>query len=230
MKNVLLTLVMTACLSSFGFGQVHFKTVDWLGPVIVEGISYTATAYMYNDGPDTLIGEVNVYARAIFPFPLQDRKISENFMLPDTVFPGDSVLIDFPSMIFSVTHLTPGLNDIIIWPEAPAVGGASGSYSDYITSASTIQFIVPPVLSVTEGVDGLSFDVYPNPVKDVLHLSSNLDAYEFEMIQIFNPMGQLIRQENSLLSELDLSDLPTGMYKLKLVSRDLVGVKSFFKF
>lgn len=59
--------------------------------------------------------------------------------------------------------------------------------------------------------------IYPNPVKDILHISSE---YEISEIEIFNLLGQKIvnKNINTFETSVDLSMLPQGNYVLKIKS------------
>ena len=72
------------------------------------------------------------------------------------------------------------------------------------------------LLSSTNNLDSSSdLKIYPNPVSDVLHLSSERQIDE---VKLFNPTGSLIRrfQFSSNVVELDINFLPTGVYFLQM--------------
>ena len=63
------------------------------------------------------------------------------------------------------------------------------------------------------------FTVYPNPADDILHISVNLDLEkEFTKIEILNNLGQIIREEEILFKNKNVSvktnELPNGFYFL----------------
>ncbi len=73
----------------------------------------------------------------------------------------------------------------------------------------------------TEDVKEEELTVYPNPTNGML--SIKLTNYtDFESIQVFNPMGQLVVSErlNSDLFRMDLSDLSPGVYHISLIKTD----------
>lgn len=84
--------------------------------------------------------------------------------------------------------------------------------------------IIDPV-SITQGVRSTQTgktEIYPNPVKDILHIFSNSD--EFLNIDIFNLSGMLIRKFENVNGKIDVSDLSPGYYIL----RDNAGGSSKF--
>lgn len=77
----------------------------------------------------------------------------------------------------------------------------------------------------TEMLDGLQVKIYPNPTKGQLNVSlSGLADNETGTISIYALNGQLILKENasSSLTELNISEQPTGTYIMKII----VGKKS----
>jgi hypothetical protein len=58
------------------------------------------------------------------------------------------------------------------------------------------------------------FDIYPNPADDYIKISSISDN---DIAEIYDAMGKLIKRENTA-GEISTSDLPSGMYIVRLVS------------
>lgn len=76
-------------------------------------------------------------------------------------------------------------------------------------------------LSVSDNIiEG--FEIYPNPVKDVLRFSAR-DI--IEQIQVYNLLGQevLRTNPNSLETQIDMNELPTAMYVVKVQVGDQLG-------
>jgi len=70
----------------------------------------------------------------------------------------------------------------------------------------------------TEPVSTSAFKVYPNPATNLLHIQTNLKAYSYE---IHNIQGQLIlKANNETLKTIDVSNLLSGMYLLKMSSEN----------
>lgn len=73
---------------------------------------------------------------------------------------------------------------------------------------------------VTEMLDNLEVNIYPNPTKGQLNVAvSGLADNESGTISIYNTQGQLILKENasSSLTELNISEQPTGTYIMKII-------------
>ncbi len=76
-----------------------------------------------------------------------------------------------------------------------------------------------PLLSVDDNQIKL-FNVYPNPVKDVINIDTNLTI---DSITIFNQLGQNVMQLKSgdiLNNEVNLSKLSNGLYFMNISSED----------
>lgn len=70
-----------------------------------------------------------------------------------------------------------------------------------------------------------AFEVYPNPVNDVL----NIKGSEGE-IRIFNLKGELILSKNHLLeTQIDFTDIPSGIYFIELQHENGVTVQKIVK-
>ncbi|NND63624.1 MAG: T9SS type A sorting domain-containing protein [Flavobacteriaceae bacterium] len=84
----------------------------------------------------------------------------------------------------------------------------------------TFNVVEEGVLSTTE-VSQKLFIIYPNPVLDVLNITTPLEKYN---IELYDVKGRLIFSEKNLSGshQLDYSSLSTGTYILELHSKDSV--------
>jgi Leucine-rich repeat (LRR) protein len=82
------------------------------------------------------------------------------------------------------------------------------------TFTTTIQ-----VLKVKDFEFGTHFTLYPNPVKDVLNLHSK-DNTTINSIEIYNALGQVVLAVPNAISTVDVSNLQSGSYFVK-VNTDL---------
>lgn len=87
--------------------------------------------------------------------------------------------------------------------------------------------IVEGTLS-TDGVDASSFSVYPNPVQDVVTVSGVAGDVE---INIYDITGAIVSSSNSseATTNVDVSNLVSGVYILKVKSGDSVYVQQIVK-
>jgi acetyl esterase/lipase len=94
--------------------------------------------------------------------------------------------------------------------------------------SQTSQMIDFSTLQVNNVELEKSLIVYPNPTQDKLHLKS---ANSFNKISVLNTLGQLIRTyqgANKTNQAIDVSELPSGIYTLKVILTD--GSKMRAKF
>ena len=87
----------------------------------------------------------------------------------------------------------------------------------------------PSDINEVQGSDE-QFRIYPNPVKNQL----TLEIYAGErhgVIDIYNPQGSLVKtvKINSNYKEIDVSDLPSGMYIIKVPDEREPFIKQFIK-
>jgi hypothetical protein len=80
----------------------------------------------------------------------------------------------------------------------------------------------------TPSFNANSFKAYPNPVKDVLNLTSEKTISK---IQVTNLLGQIILTKalNATQDQVDVSSLATGTYMVKIFSDDLVKTIKIIK-
>jgi hypothetical protein len=70
------------------------------------------------------------------------------------------------------------------------------------------------VLQVKERYTIEKIEVYPNPAKNVLHIE-NIENVNIHTISILNIQGQTIKQYEPKLLQLNIADIPAGLYFIK---------------
>ena len=70
------------------------------------------------------------------------------------------------------------------------------------------------------------FGIYPNPVSDVLHV---MNAESIQKIEIANILGQNVKVFSVVNDNLDVSDLESGLYFVRMYLEGEVVVKSMVK-
>ena len=96
--------------------------------------------------------------------------------------------------------------------------------ADYSSSTDNPEDVF--VLDVTTNLanptfDNSSFTFYPNPVKDVLNISN---AQNISKVQVINLLGQemMVKTMNENQGQIDMSQLSSGTYLVKVTSEDQV--------
>lgn len=75
--------------------------------------------------------------------------------------------------------------------------------------------------------DRLDYRVYPNPAESVISSSSFIDG---RTLRILNSLGAVVREEVIVSSQIDIADLPQGIYISQLLeSSSVVGMTKFIK-
>jgi|GEM_PF-2697560 len=76
-------------------------------------------------------------------------------------------------------------------------------------------FAYSNIVSVTHD-EHTAISVYPNPVKDMLHISG-IEISRIQQLTIYDTKGRAVQTNSNFSQSLDLSDLPSGMYILEFI-------------
>ncbi len=77
-----------------------------------------------------------------------------------------------------------------------------------------------------------SFDVFPNPASQKLHIASELEEKQLATIRIVDMMGRIVYNDSVQLEKqasLDISSLATGQYVISIITEEGRGSKIFVK-
>ena len=85
--------------------------------------------------------------------------------------------------------------------------GGSSSVSGFTAQSTSGDKDIEAGLGVTEAI----FYLYPNPVKDILHLETTLEMAE---VLVVNMKGQIVMRKTGATQELNVSNLTSGIYML----------------
>lgn len=78
----------------------------------------------------------------------------------------------------------------------------------------------------TKGKNAFEFSMYPNPVKDVLHINT-LEA--IQKVEVFDLLGKSVLTKHNVLDQISVSTLSKSLYVVKLTSANGVSTKKFIK-
>lgn len=137
--------------------------------------------------------------------------------LTDVGCDDDSGNLNFSKVVLSA--LTPGDTLYIgVWTYSYSGGGTDGAFqlSAYDASLASNTF------------SNSNFTFYPNPVKDVLNISN---ATTISKVQVVNILGQemISKSMNDTQGQVDMSQLATGTYLVKLTSDNQVKTIKIIK-
>jgi hypothetical protein len=107
--------------------------------------------------------------------------------------------------------------------------------TEFIESSVTIQELQKPVVILEESLqtdEGSLLAYYPNPTNGMLNLELSSPASENTFVQILSLTGQSLLTRRTeigkIMQQIDVYDLPQGLYLLKVLSEK--GVVSVIKF
>ncbi|MDN3694488.1 T9SS type A sorting domain-containing protein [Chryseobacterium tructae] len=104
-------------------------------------------------------------------------------------------------------------------------------YFDYnhpiITNTFTTSVLNKEILATSETNGKIDqFIIYPNPVKDILHIKTK---EAINKIEIYDTAGRVISSIGTKENSINVSELPKGNYLIKLFLKDKVSVQKFVK-
>ncbi len=70
-------------------------------------------------------------------------------------------------------------------------------------------------------------ELYPNPTKDIIHISAN--NIVFNGYKIYNHLGQLVKNNTSPFTTININSLPDGIYYIYLMSNEKMIIKRIIK-
>lgn len=109
------------------------------------------------------------------------------------------------------------------------------AYLDPFLTFSTNNLDVEPgtyiLAMLGEELNQTDINIYPNPASNQINIQG-LKQAKTETISIVNSIGQIVFESNngfSNLNQFDVSSLKSGIYYLRVLSKDKVITKSFIK-
>ena len=134
---------------------------------------------------------------------------------------------DWTQYSYTVTGLAGATSCKIAFRYFVTSGGPQGANSDQI---GVDQFSVDRLLS-TPDFFANNFAIHPNPVKEVLTITAK-NQTAIESVQLIDSSGRIVNQTNVSSSEttqINVSELNSGVYFVKIQSELGVGTSKFIK-
>lgn len=127
--------------------------------------------------------------------------------------------------IDGTTYTPSSTNGIVTISSLPAGTHTilKGSGSSYLFYMSTVYNSISGISNTNQST---SIQLYPNPVSNLLNINSNEKVTK---IEIFSISGQIITQLNGNSSSIDLSNLSSGNYLIKIHTQNGVLTKLIVK-
>ena len=129
----------------------------------------------------------------------------------------DSGYFTGPGAQFTYTFTMPGITTYICDPHPNSMYGA-------VTVLGTAS---------TNEINNFEFEIYPNPVIDILNLSFENNFENMFKVEIYDALGRLSFSQNKFSTgnklSLNISELERGIYILKLYNNNKISVKRIIK-
>lgn len=138
-------------------------------------------------------------------------------------------------MIDGVGYYTynPSVKDAATWPFDldqflllnVAIGGFSGNPDANFTESSMVIDYVRVYQNTTASAEDFfsqKFSVYPNPSSNLVHIKSDENI---DKIEVYSTLGKSVLTAKSNFSNIDVSNLKSGLYLLKIYVDDKVASK-----
>jgi len=176
---------------------------------------------------DTVTNELSFYGFAglgfdVSTFPSSCKKVTFSGMLFDLYV--DNITISNTSYPYSGTNFTASRDTL----GNTTIEGDFDLFHFYSTNIIR-NICIEACDSVTAIEDPiqLSFNVYPNPVTDIIHLDISLSTYETILIMAMD--GRIVKQVKAT-KNINVANLANGAYKLLLTSnKGVTGSATFIK-
>jgi hypothetical protein len=159
----------------------------------------------------TITGTADGYGTLILPYGTFSNLLRIHYhslSIDSTVAPADTVF-----------------EDLYVWYNA-GTHGYLGEY--YAINNGTFSLYGTRYLDQSSvGIENLSasqngFSVYPNPAKDVLFINLQEKGITATKVELINTLGQTVKEallpSNGTTNQLDVSDIPRGVYLLNVWS------------
>jgi len=192
----------------------------------VKGLSGGTTVY-----PDALQMRISTNGAASAA-PVGATGLGDYTTLAVDINPGLTTT-DFPTTWTQYTYTVTGLPvatscRVAFRYTVPTSGGPTGNNSDQI--GIDAYSVDRPVASTADFFTS-NFSIHPNPVKDILNVTS-VNGANIETIQILDINGRIVNQPNTTATEttqINVSDLNAGVYFVKVQSELGIGTTKFIK-
>lgn len=203
-------------------------------------------SYSWNTG-DSLVSINNLspgqYCVTVIDFNGCDTSVCENVTQPPQLIititnithqtsssPNGSVSFNISGGVAPYTLALIRYNNNDTLP-GPFTNLAAGNYAIYVVDSNGITATQPFTINNTTGIfenELMITKVYPNPANELLWI----EAENLRMIEVYHISGKLMLQQqliNKAKIELNIADLPSGSYFVRVISQQNQKVVPFIK-
>jgi len=122
--------------------------------------------------------------------------------------------------------LTPGQYLIAVFYLNSGFSWSLLTPSDYCKTQFTLADIVSALVNLNANSD---LDIYPNPVRDVLHLKTDLGVKKITILDLLGKQLKSVVPENAIELSVPVSDLNSGAYLIRMETENGIKTAKFFK-
>lgn len=123
-----------------------------------------------------------------------------------TIGPFDTTTFVIPDTVVALRY-GGGVNVVVVWPTAPSFISSDSAYG---------TLTVTPVSVDPLSHAGPRVHVYPNPCHQALYFTQDRNALPVARVELMDQTGQVILQHAGLPHHLPISELPPGLYLLRI--------------
>ncbi len=99
---------------------------------------------------------------------------------------------------------------------------------NYTITFIEADFIITATASIDDIIISNQIQLYPNPVSSFLNIETN-NQLEIKEVYIYNILGSLVKEVNTIEESISLDELSTGSYMMKIITDKGISVKRIIK-
>jgi len=138
---------------------------------------------------------------------------------------NDPDLIDFMNLHNSIYYIN---NSIPLNPFTYIITPSSNYLQLTITNVNGDIAIYGNELLSNQDFDNLSFNIFPNPVYDILHILEP-NSVKINYIKVYDILGKLVLEENNNLNQINMSNLNSGFFFIQLETNKGIFTQKIIK-
>ena len=107
----------------------------------------------------------------------------------------------------------------------PNSTSATMNFDNFVVRATATETLLS---TQSNTITDNSFSIYPNPTSNVLNIS-NTNNFEIKNISVVDINGRVVKNQSGALTEINVSDLNTGVYFVTIETNEGKATKKFMK-
>lgn len=122
-------------------------------------------------------------------------------------------------------------SSISVSPTSTTIYTVTGNLTGCTTPASQTTTVNVNICTGITEINNSSLAVYPNPTKDLIHVSMSASLVNHATIEMYDAIGKLVISEkvNNTITTISLAHFANGMYTIRVVSEDKQSIIKVIK-